>query len=166
MAGRKKQPLSVIQGKGRSNHLTKEDIKERQEHEDRMKGHTDKVEPPSYLTKKQKEEFQSLAEELMRLDIFSNLDVDNLARYIDSKDLYVKVTKDLRSMKAVHRIEGYKVASDDYAKITRVRNSLFNECKAAASELGLSISSRLKLVIPNNDEGGEPSEFDKKFGDV
>ena len=36
MAGRNKQPLSVIQGKGRSNHLTKNEIKKRQIHEEKM----------------------------------------------------------------------------------------------------------------------------------
>src|SRR5690625_3772656 len=99
MAGRNRQPLSVIQGKGRSNHLTKKEIKERQAQEESMMGHTDKVEAPSYLLKSQKEEFEELATELMRLNIFSNLDVDNLARYIDSKHQYIRLVRLLRKTK-------------------------------------------------------------------
>lgn len=174
MAGRKKQPLSVIQGKGRSNHITKAEAKKRKGQEEAVKGYVDNIEAPSYLTKKQKEEFEQIANELIRLDIFSNLDVDGLARYIDSRDQYIKVVKTLRTMKParVGTIEvgdqeiKDKIASDDYAKLSRVKNLLFNECKAAASELGLSITSRLKLVIHKQEENKEPSEFEKKFGDV
>lgn len=171
MAGRKKQPLSVIQGKGRSNHITKEEAKRRKSHEDKMKGSTDKVAPPDYLTKKQKEEFSDLADELMKLEIFSNLDIDQLARYIDSRDQYIRVTKALRTVKPVdHHIDldtgkKQKNASENFDNLVRVRNKLFTECRQAATELGLSITSRLKLAIPDK-EDNEPSEFEKKFGDI
>lgn len=171
MAGRPKQPLSVIQGKGRSNHLTKKDIKDREKQEQSVRGHTDNIEPPSYLTAKQKKEFEKIATELIRLNIFSNLDVDGLARYIDSRDMYISLVKDLRKIKATEVVEfrdGSKkvVANEDHPKLIRSKNTLFNECKGAASELGLSITSRLKLVIPKPDEDKPKSEFEKKFGDV
>jgi len=159
--GRNKQPLSVIQGKGKSNHLTKKIIKERQEQEDALKGNTDNIVVPGYLTERQKEEFESLSKELVRLNIFSNLDVDGLARYIDSRDEYIKVVKDLRDMKSVEN----KIANNEYYKMVRVKNTLFSECRSAASDLGLSITSRLKLVIPKSDNKPK-SEFEKKFGDL
>ncbi|GAB2561020.1 phage terminase small subunit P27 family [Gracilibacillus alcaliphilus] len=149
MAGRNKQPLSVIQGKGRSNHLTKDEIKKRQEHEERIRGHTDKVDPPSYLLKSQKDEFEKLAVELMRLNIFSNLDVDSLARYVDSKDQYIKLVRVLRKTKPADDF-------DLYSKMQRSKNLLFNECRSAANDLGLTITSRLKLVIPKTDEDTTP----------
>lgn len=170
VAGRNKQPLSVIKGKGRSKHITKDAAKERQEQEEAMKGNTDNIAAPNYLTKKQKQEFEEIAAELMRLNIFSNLDVDGLARYIDSRHEYIKLVKTLRSMKPGRKVKLEKstatFASDDYAKLNRVKNLLFNECKAAANELGLSITSRLKLVIPKTEEEKPKSEFEKKFGDV
>lgn len=174
MSGRRKEPLSVIQGKGRSNHITKKERLERQEQEDALKGFTDNLEAPSYLTKKQKTEFGQIATELIRLNIFSNLDVDGLARYIDSRDQYIKVTRELRTMRPTRTIEvelmgeikKEKFIKDDYGKLARVKNLLFKECQSAAGELGLSITSRLKLVIPKTDEKKEPSEFEKKFGDV
>lgn len=168
MAGRNKQPLSVIQGKGRSNHLTKKDMKERQEQEDQVKGFTDNIVAPSYLTKKQKEEFYAIAAELIRLDIFSNLDVDGLARYIDSKTQYKQLIKDLKKIKATEVVEmpdGKKkaFANEDYPKLMRVKNTLFNECRAAASDLGLSITSRLKLVIPKKEEPEPKTEAERRF---
>lgn len=171
VAGRKKQPLSVIQGKGRSNHLTKRDIKERQEQEKALKGFTDNIEAPSWLTAPQRKEFDKIASELVRLGIFSNLDVDFLALYIDARDEHIKLAKDIRKMKKVIITENEdgtkdRVANDDYIKLRRTKNTTFNECKAAASELGLSITSRLKLVIPKKEDDEPKSEFEKKFGDV
>ncbi|GIO22441.1 phage terminase small subunit P27 family [Oceanobacillus sp. J11TS1] len=157
MAGRNKQPLSVIQGKGKSNHLTKEEIKKRQEQEEQIKGHTDKIEPPSYLLKSQKDEFEKLATELLRLDIFTNLDVDNLARYVDSKDQYIKLVKLLRKTKPA---DDFKL----YSQMQRSKNLLFNECRSAASDLGLTITSRLKLVIPKTEEQKPKTEAEKRFG--
>ena len=52
-----------------------------------------------------------------------------------------------------------------YSDLRINRNTFYNECKTAASELGLSITSRLKLVIPKQ-EKEEPSEFERKFGDI
>jgi P27 family predicted phage terminase small subunit len=170
MAGRNKQPLSVIQGKGRSNHLTKDEIKKRQNQEENMRGFTDKVKPPSYLTTAQKREFVEIADELMKLRIFSNLDVDTLARYLDSKYQYLQMVKEMKKIKPTTTVtdpDGKKTtfANEDYPKLVRVKNTLFGECRAAAGDLGLTITSRLKLVIPPTDDGKkEKSEAERRFG--
>ncbi|NEU29945.1 phage terminase small subunit P27 family [bacterium LRH843] len=158
MSGRKKQPLSVIQGKGCSKHITKDEMKMRQQHEDKMRGSTDKVEAPSYLTALQKKEFDQIAAELMELDIFSNLDVDALARYIDTKTEYEKVTKALRKIK--DPTEDIKL----YSELRINRNTYFTECRASAADLGLTISSRLKLVIPQQENEKPKSEAERRFG--
>src|SRR5690625_4335353 len=161
MAGRKRQPLAVIQGKGKSNHLTKKDIREREEQESALRGNADKVIAPEHLTKKQKEEFDRIATDLVDLNIFSNLDVDFLSRYIESKSEYEKVTKEMRGINNLSDPDAIKL----YSELRINRNTFFNECKTAAVELGLSITSRLKLVVPKT-EKKEVSEFEKKFGDV
>src|SRR5690606_38182723 len=169
MAGRKKQPLAVIQGKGKSNHLTKEEIDKRQKHEEKMRGPTDNIVAPSYLTAKQKKEFDELADELFQLEIFSNLDIDALARYLDSKYQYLQLVRDMKKIKPTISAvtpEGKKVtlANDDYPKLLRAKNTLFTECRQAASDLGLTISSRLKLVIPTPETHQPKSEAEKRFG--
>ncbi|MFF5993703.1 phage terminase small subunit P27 family [Lysinibacillus sp. KU-BSD001] len=170
MAGRNKQPLQVIIGKGRSNHLTKDEMKRRQNHEEKMRGPTENIVPPSYLTAAQKKEFMELAEKLVALDIFSELDVDALARYLDSKYQYLQLVKEMRKMKPTITIEdeetGKKTvfANDDYPKLARVKRGLFSECRAAASDLGLTITSRLKLVIPTPTIAQGSSEAEKRFG--
>lgn len=172
MAGRNKQPLQVILGKGRSNHLTKDEMKRRQNHEDKMRGPTENIAPPSYLTAAQKKEFKDLSEKLVALDIFSELDADTLARYLDSKYQYLQLVKDMRKLKPTitledeidGRIVKTTIANEDYPKLARVKKGLFNECRAAASDLGLTITSRLKLVIPAPVNTQGASEAEKRFG--
>jgi len=164
--GRNPQPLTVIQGKGKSHHITKDEAKKRLEHEQRMRGSTDNIEPPSYLTKAQKDEFNEIAEQLIELDIFSNLDVDNLARYIDSKTQYIQLVKSLKKVKPTNTIIDEQgnivtVANEDYPRLQRVKNALFHECRAAASDLGLSITSRLKLIIPEPKDKPTENKFSK-----
>lgn len=169
MAGRNKQPLQVILGNGRSKHLTKDDIKKRQKHEEKMRGPTENIVAPTYLTAAQKKEFTELAEKLEGLEIFSELDVDSLARYLDSKYQYLQLVKDMRKMKPTETValpNGKKVtiANEDYPKLARVKNTLFTECRSAAADLGLTITSRLKLVIPQPQNVEGKSEAEKRFG--
>ena len=160
--GRPRQPLTVIEGKGKSNHITKEEAKKRRKQEERMKGRSDNIEAPSYLTDDQKEEFYFISDQLVGLGIFSNLDVDNLARYIDSRDEYIKVTKAMQEI-------GKPTESEDkmkmYTDLRLNRGTFFNECRNAAGDLGLSISSRLSLIIPEQEEE-DKSIVDRKFGNV
>jgi len=170
MAGRNKQPLQVILGNGRSKHLTKDDIKKRQKHEEKMRGPTENIEIPSYLTATQKKEFAEIAEKLVVLEIFSELDVDSLARYLDSKHQYLQLVKDIRKIKPTETVEqenGKKItiANEDYPKLQRTKNTLFNECRSVAADLGLTITSRLKLVIPSPSTVEGKTEAQKRFGD-
>ena len=169
MAGRNKQPLKVIEGKGRSNHITKDEAKKRMQHEDKMRGPTENIEAPKYLLAAQKKEFVAIATKLLELGIFSELDVDVLARYLDSKQQYLSLIKDLRKVKATVVVKDEEdnehiVANPNYPKLMRTKTNLFNECRAAASDLGLTITSRLKLVIPEPPQKSEKSEAEKRFG--
>jgi len=170
MAGRNKQPLAVIQGKGKSKHLTKDEIDRRQQHEEKMRGPTDNIVAPSYLSAAQKKEFDQIASELLRLDIFSNLDVDALARYLDSKYQYIQLVKEMKKVKPTETTiteNGKKITmvNDGYPKLVRMKNTLFTECRAAAADLGLTISSRLKMVIPELENKQPKSEAHRRFGD-
>lgn len=151
MAGRKKQPLAVIQGKGRSHHLTKDEIEKRQKHEEAMKADTDKIIPPARLRKLQKERFNELSSQLVKLGIMDNLDVDTLAMYIETYDNYVRVIKSARKMTNKELDENFS----EYAAKMRTATQLADTCRKLASDLGLTITSRLKLIIPEKEEKEE-----------
>lgn len=150
MAGAR-QPIELLLLKGNKN-LTKAEIEERKKTE--VKAPSDKVRPPAFLPKDLKREFNAIAKELIAIEIFSNLDVDTLARYLIAKKMYNKFTD--------------KILSDEFEfdeKIINAQDKYFKQCRQCANDLGLTMSSRCKLVIPKKEET-KADDRDKRFGDV
>lgn len=152
MAGQR-LPLEVVQARG-SKHLTKAEIQERQERE--IKPITDNIIAPGYLTKKQKDEFYRIADQLKKLKILGETDVDALARYITANDFYVNAVKKMRSKEVKNDPEKFEA----WAKI---QERYFKQCRASANDLGLSISSRCKLVVPEAKKETPKENKFKKF---
>ncbi|MCP3738807.1 phage terminase small subunit P27 family [Rossellomorea sp. BNER] len=160
MAGQR-QPIDLLVHKG-NKHLTKKEIEDRKAKE--INAPNDKVEPPSYLTtKKLKDEFNKIANELMGIGIMSNLDVDALARFILAQKMYQDLTKQLSKLKPVITDEDGNVSENEvYSKLLVNQDKLFKQCRQSASDLGLTISSRCKLVVPQSKENDQPpSKWDK-----
>ena len=147
MAGQR-LPIEVVQARG-SKHLTKAEIQERKERE--IKPVTDDIIAPDYLTKKQKDTFYKLASQLEKLKIMGETDVDALARYIVANDSYVHATKQLRKS---------EVKNDPmkYESWSKIQERNFKMVRASANDLGLSISSRCKLVVPGTNKEDKPKE--------
>lgn len=139
MSGQR-QPTNLLIAKGKK-HLTKSEIEERLSQEVGIL--TDNISPPSYLTKKkQKDEFNKIASQLQTLKIMSETDVDTLARYILSRDLYVKLTKQITNSNDI--LESPSLLETYFKNQDRA----FKQCRACAIDLGLTISSRCKLIVP------------------
>ena len=149
MAGQR-QPIELVVAKG-SKHLTKAEIAERQARE--VKPCTDDIAPPSYLTAKQKQEFNRIAAQLNKLKILGETDVDALARYILSRDTYVKLTKQIQKKEILEN----PILLDKYMKN---QDRAFRQCDVSAKALGLTISSRCRLVVP---EGTNEAPKENKF---
>ena len=152
MAGQR-QPTELVIAKG-SKHLTKQEIKDRLERE--IKPITDNIIAPSYLTKKQKDEFNRIADQLKKLKILGETDVDALARYITAKDMYENAVKQMRKT-------AVKNNPISFEKWLNVQDKLFKQCRASANDLGLSISSRCKLVVPEPKKETPKENKFKKF---
>lgn len=58
-----------------SKHLTNEEKQARKEQEEKLKGNSNKVKPPSYLSEQQKKIFRTIVNELKASGILCNLDV-------------------------------------------------------------------------------------------
>ena len=132
------QPLRLIEAKGKK-HLTKQEKQERSQMELQVP-FTD-VEAPEYLTAKQRKEFEKYAEMLLELKIMTELDVDCLVRYVLEQESYLAYRND---MVKAHR------SNDDAAeeRAERMADKAFKRAQSAARDLGLTISSRCKLVVP------------------
>jgi len=171
VAGRKREPTSVVIAKGKK-HLTKKEIEERQAQE--LDVPFKDVQAPKYLTAAQKKEFDSIAEKLCALEIFTELDCDLLAQYIIAKTLYLKYSEQIKKIvdkaNAVHKWSAIdeiaedvedaedlknllekilrRQRGDDLTVIMNLQDKAFKQCIACARELGLTVTSRLKLAIP------------------
>ncbi len=152
MAGQR-QPIELVIANGKKN-LTKAEIEQRRNSE--VKPITDDIVAPAILTKKQKDEFYRIANQLKKLKIMGETDVDALARYIIANDFYTNAVKKMRT----------KDVKDDpflFEKWSKVQERYFKQCRSSANDLGLSISSRCKLVVPQtNAETPKENKF-KKF---
>lgn len=141
MAGQR-QPIELLISNGKK-HLTKKEIEERKNTE--IKAKNDNIAAPDYLTAKQKKEFEKISEELMSINIMTNLDCDLLARFIISNDLYIKFTKKLKT----------KEIQEDILKMEKIANlqdKYFKQCMACSKEMGLTISSRCKIAVPKQEQ--------------
>ena len=153
---RPREPVDLIAAKGRK-HLTIAEYVERKNAE--IAAPADKVKPPDFLLKKEKEKFDELAKQLVDLKIMTNLDCDVLARYIKAESEYIKVTKQLQKIKFTpdkkSMIPADVQLSEQYTQynyLSKIQNRLMKACNENAKELGLTISSRCKLVIPKEKE--------------
>lgn len=152
MAGQR-LPIALVEARG-AKHLTKAEKTEREAKE--IKPIADNITAPAYLTKKQATEFYKISEQLKKLKIMGETDVDALARYITANDFYVNAVKKLRSP---------AVKNDPFLfeQWSKIQERYFKQCRASANDLGLTISSRCKLVVPEaNTQTPKENKF-KKF---
>lgn len=109
-----------------------------------------------------------LAGQLIELKIMTNLDCDVLARYIKAETEYVKVTKQLVKIKFLpdkkSMVSEETQLAEQYARynfLSKIQNRLMKACNENARELGLTISSRCRLVIPKEKDEKPENKFMK-----
>lgn len=152
MAG-PRQPINLVVANGRK-HLSKEEIRTRQESE--VQPCTDNIEAPAFLTAAQKKRFNTLAEQLKKIKIMGETDVETLARYVTAQGLYEETVRELRRLKRerpkdVHE-DGYYILMELWHKSVDLadkrQDRYFKQAQTAARDLGLTISSRCRLQVP------------------
>ncbi|WP_286149565.1 MULTISPECIES: phage terminase small subunit P27 family [Bacillota] len=152
MAGQR-QPIELVVAKGKK-HLTKAEIEQRKKSE--VKAKSDNIKPPKNLTKDEKKEFKKIANELAEIDIMSNLDCNSLGMYIRAYGNYVKVSDKLMNLDPLNNFE-------EYNKLSILEDRHAKQCRNYANDLGLTISSRCRLVVPKPPEEPKKNKF-SKFG--
>ena len=149
MAGQR-QPTNLVLAKGKK-HLTKDEIAARLTAE--VQPRTDDIAAPAYLTATQKKEFNRLAGQLQKLNIMGETDVDALARYVTAQTLYELTSKKMRT--------AMRTMDDPYEldQLSKLQDRYFKQADRAASALGLTISSRCRLVVPVKDAAPKANKF-------
>lgn len=170
MAGAR-QPTNLVLLKGKK-HFTKAELEQRKSRD--VVAPVDRISPPEFLkSKAQKEKFIDLACGLLDAQIMSNLDCDALAIFIQSEEKYLQydkyVTQILQSINAHEASGGQSIQLlADMAQPLKdyegLRDKALKQCRSAAMDLGLTISSRCKLAIPKKAE--EEDQNAGLFGDA
>lgn len=163
---RPRQPIALIQAKGRKN-LTKEEIARRVAEE--VQPCADDLRAPSYLTIKQKTHFDKLASQLAKIKILGETDVEALARYVTAEAQYEATTKDLRALAKAKPKQNLEDAEAYYnavamwietqERLAKLQDRYFRQAQTAASALGLTISSRCRLIAPKTEEAPRVNKF-------
>lgn len=150
--GRNKEPINLLLAKGKTN-LTKAQIEQRMAQE--VKVDLKNVKAPDYLPAALKGKFDAIAAKLLQVGIMTELDEDVLARYVLSERNYLQYVQ----------LNAEAIKSGDMENITRterLKKSAFEQSQACASSLGLTITSRCKLVVPQAAEVETPrNKFDR-----
>lgn len=160
--GNQKQPIDLIIAKGKK-HLTKAEIEERRNSE--LKVDFTDVTPPDYLTEEQQQEFIKISNILLEVGIMTELDEDCLAHYLIANTNFVYYTKKIRELNkkilTAKRADIKRKAESDIDTYLVYQDRALKQCRACANDLGLSISSRCKLVMPPSKEQPKENKFAK-----
>ena len=170
MAGGK-QPIELVKLKGRK-HLTKSEIAEREATE--VKAPSDNIRAPNYLSKNLKKEFKKISKELINLNLMSNLDCDSLARFLIAQDRYISINTLLNERNPIKKIkqkkkdeageeyiEEVEIIDNNYERLSLLEERYFKQSRQAAKDLGLTIDSRCKLVVPKAPEDKKENKFSR-----
>lgn len=144
---RPRQPIDLIVHKGKKN-LTKAEIEERKATE--VKAKSDSIEPPSYLPDNLIDDFNRIADELIDIGIMSNLDCESLARFLVSEHQWQMVTVKVLQKEDI---------DEEYMELVKLQEKVFKMARASATDLGLTISSRCKLVVPKKEDNKPQNKF-------
>ena len=142
---KQREPIELIIAKGRK-HFTKADIEKRRAQEPEVPFKN--IRAPKYLSKPAVKEFYDTAYKLLEIGVMTELDEDTLARYIIVKQqflFYVELISDALARGDIEEAD----------RLEKTKDKLFKQVRAAASDLGLTITSRCKLVVPEPQDNYE-----------
>lgn len=134
-----RQPTDLVIANGRK-HLTRSEEDQRRDREVHVPV-PDRAVPPKWLPKKLHAEFQEVGDILRLAGLYSDLDRDTLGQYFMARERWQRADK--LASKAI-RDQDEKLAKE----WTGVQSTYFRQCRQCAEVLGLSISSRCRLVVP------------------
>lgn len=121
----------------KSSHDTKEEVAIRKNAEKKLRGETDKLKPPDYLTAGQRKIFRYIVKNLEEAEILGNLDIYILSVSAVTIDSLIEIDKAINTEKDIVIKTKLMTAREKYTK------DFFRCC----NELSLSPQARAKLSI-------------------
>ena len=139
----------MLDGRG-AKHLSKTERAQREAGEIHNNEPVKRLNPPKWLSEGQRSEFNRISKALIQLmpTMVSRLEADTIATYCVAQSEWRAATSHLNAALR----QGDRAAADSWSKL---QSRLFAQARACANDLGLTITSRCRLVLP---EGSKPKE--------
>lgn len=180
--------LSVVEG-GEGKHWTRAEVESRQESEVKLPK-PKALKAPAWLGEPAKKLFRSYAKQLLEFPsgIISTLDVGTLGRYCDCELSYAEASAQKsfwmevchRRLEVIARSDALAVLNTDRQKLEDAYEEGKNQvdfwssqmvkfekiARSCATEMGMTVSSRCRLVVPKSDtkpEADPLEELQKMF---
>ena len=176
MAGQR-QPTDLVVMKGKK-HLTKAEIEARKNAE--VVAPNDKVKPPAYLTPEQKLHFGLLSNVLLAFKLLAYGVCDAVARLLIAQDQYIEITDKIRETPLMVDVPVYEmrenpdtgeqervqvgtreVVNGERERLMIIQDRCMKQCRQGASDFGMTVSSRCRLVVPKAKETKPENKFAK-----
>ena len=157
---RARQPTDLIKAKG-AKHLSQAEENERRAGEVRLPT-AKKATPPKWLgrgfdeeaAKALKAEFRKLGKQLIDAGLYADLDADTLAHYVVARHQW-----ELAAVQAEEALRMGLAGTKPAGAWSSIQDRYFTAARKCANELGLTLTARCKLVIPDClDDGDEPED--------
>lgn len=149
-----RQPIALLEARG-AKHMGKAEKAERAVAEVKVDS-SKPVRPPKWLPDQLKKEFRRLEKQLRAVMPFCVLDAAALGRYLVAQDAWEQAT-----VHATEALAGGDLKGAD--AWSTVQDRYFKQCRHIAGDMGLTITSRCRLVLPPGAGGKSPEEnpFDR-----
>ena len=141
-----RQPTDVVKAKGRK-HMTKAEEAQRRAGEVQVE-RPKTVKVPKWVPEDLKKEFRALGRKLLAAGLYTDLDADTLGRYLVAQHQYILAAQEAEQALTRRDQEG----ADDWGKI---QERYFKQARNCANDMGLTVTSRHRLVVPDAPQKGE-----------
>lgn len=146
-----RQPTDLLKATGRK-HLSRAEEADRRDREVHVEP-PKTAKPPKWLPEYLKKDFRALGKRLIAAGIYTDLDADTLGRYLAAQHAWIVATREASD--ALDRQD--RKAAEDWS---RIQDRYFKQARACANDMGLTVTSRCRLVLP---EDMKPKEDDNPF---
>lgn len=143
-----RQPTDLVKGKGLK-HLSKAEEAQRRSGEVSV-ARPKTAKPPKWLPAALRKDFRSLGKRLIGAGLYTDLDGDTLGRYLVAQHQWLMATQQAeRALSARDPDTGLPApdleGADNWG---RVQERYFKQARNCANDMGLTVSSRCRLVLP------------------
>lgn len=146
-----RQPTDLVLAKGRK-HLSKTETAQRRSGEVQVEAPKTAT-PPKWLPAGLKTAFRAIGKQLIAAGLYSRLDAENLGRYLIAQHQYLLASAEAEKALAAKD----QKEADGWG---RIQERYFKQARNCANDMGLTVSSRCRLVVP---PAAQASEDDNPF---